>query len=70
MDPHRPLDDIVALMTLVTVTCPFDAGQKCEVKWQIDGPGGHEAELQWRVSPEVASLLKVGDVYSMHIRRL
>ena len=68
--PQNFLDDVVALMTLVSVTCPFDAGQKCEVKWQIDSVTGHDAELEWRVPPSVADQLKIGDVYGIHMRKL
>jgi hypothetical protein len=64
-------DDVVLLATLVSVSCHFDAGQRCEVKWIIDGAHGHEGQLRVQtVSKEQAETLKHGDVYGIHIRRL
>ena len=63
-------DDVVLLLTLRSVSCEFDAGTKCEAKFQVDAAHGYEGELRVRVTPHDAELLKSGDVYSMHIRRL
>ena len=68
--PHDVVDDLVALMTLQSVSCEFDAGQKCEAKFDLDGAHGHEGELRLRMSPAEAERLKCGDVYSIHVRRL
>lgn len=72
MEPSAALfDDCVLLATLVSVSCRFDAGTRCEVKWVIDGAHGHEGQLRVQtVSKEQAELLKPGDVYGLHIRRL
>lgn len=64
------LDDCVSLMKLVKTSCEFNAGQTCEAKFQVDTPNGHVAELYWRLSPEDADKLMLGDTYSIHIRRL
>ena len=64
-------DDVVLLATLVSVSCHFDAGQRCEVRWEIDGAYGHEGQLNIQtVSAEQADELKTGEVYGLHIRRL
>lgn len=64
-------DDVVLLATLVSVSCHFDAGQRCEVRWEIDGAHGHEGQLNIQtVSKEQADELKTGEVYGLHIRRL
>jgi hypothetical protein len=67
---HDVVDDLVALMTLVAVSCEFNAGSMCEAKFSVDATHGHEGELRLRMSPDEAEKLKVGDVYSVHIRRL
>lgn len=58
------------MATLVSVTCPFNAGQWCEAKFIIDGLQGLEGDMRLRISPEQAEMLKCGDVYGNHIRRL
>lgn len=69
--PATLFDDCVLLATLVSVSCHFDAGQRCEVKWELDGSHGHEGQLRIQtISKEQAELLKPGDVYGLHIRRL
>ena len=68
--PQNLLDDLILLMTLVNVSCEFDAGQRCEIKFDIDGAHGLEGELRLRCSPEVTEALKLGTVYGNHIRRL
>ena len=69
--PAGLFDDVVLLATLVSVSCHFDAGQRCEVKWIIDGAHGHEGQLRVQtVSKEMADALKPGDVYGLHLRRL
>jgi hypothetical protein len=68
--PESWLDDLVLLMTLVSVSCDFDAGTKCEIKLDIDGANGVEGELRLRCSPAAVEALKLGDVYGNHIRRL
>jgi hypothetical protein len=68
--PTSLLDDLVTLMTLTYVSCEFDAGTRCEAKFQVDAAHGYEGELRLRVTPQDAERLKSGDVYSMHIRRL
>ncbi len=68
--PQHWLDDLILLMTLATISCEFDAGQRCEIKLDIDGAGGIEGELRLRCTPAMAEVLKLGDVYGNHIRRL
>jgi hypothetical protein len=68
--PHVGVDDLIALMTLQYVSCEFDAGRVCEAKFQVDATHNHEGELRLRMSPAEAEKLKLGDVYSIHIRRL
>lgn len=68
--PESFLDDVVTLMTLTYVSCEFDGGARCEAKFVVDAAHGYEGELRIRVAPHDADLLKSGDVYSMHIRRL
>lgn len=70
LPPKSFLDDLVTLMTLAYVSCEFDGGQRCEAKFIVDSTHGFEGELRIRVSPRDAELLKPGDVYSAHIRRL
>ncbi len=69
-EPHHWLDDLILLMTLATISCEFDAGQRCEIKLDIDGQNGIEGELRLRCTPAMAEVLKLGDVYGNHIRRL
>ena len=68
--PHNHVDGLIALMTLAYVSCEFDSGRVCEAKFQVDAVHGHEGELRLRMSPTEAEQLKIGDVYSIHIRRL
>jgi hypothetical protein len=68
--PHDIVDDLVALMTLRTVSCEFNAGTMCEAKFDVDAVHGYEGELRLRMSPAEAERLKLGDVYSIHVRRL
>jgi hypothetical protein len=68
--PQSVLDDLITLLTLVSVSCEFDAGRRCEIKLDIDGQNGIEGELCLRCSPAMAEVLKLGDVYGSHIRRL
>lgn len=64
-------DDVVLLATLKSISCHFDGGQRCEIKWVLDGAHGHEGQLRVQtVSKEQAELLKAGDVYGLHLRRL
>ena len=49
----------------------FDAGQLCEVRWEIDVAHGHEGQLNVQtVSKDEADLLQIGEVYGLHLRRL
>ena len=57
-------------MTLLTVSCEFNAGTQCEAKFGVDGVHGVEGELRLRMTPAEAERLKLGDVYSIHVRRL
>ena len=69
--PAGIFDDLVLLATLKSISCHFDAGQRCEVKWVIDGAHGHEGQLRIQtISKDQADLLKCGDVYGLHLRRL
>lgn len=69
--PAGLFDDVVLLATLVSVSCHFDAGQRCEVKWELDSVHGNEGQLRIQtVSKEQADKLKLGDVYGLHLRRL
>ena len=69
--PASLFDDIVLLATLVSVSCRFDAGQRCEVKWLIDGAHGNQGQLPIQTgSNEQAEALQPGDVYGLHLRRL
>jgi hypothetical protein len=68
--PVSLFDDIVLLLTLRSISCEFDAGQKCEVKWEIDGAHGLEGELRVCGSPAAVELLQPGDVYGIHMRKL
>lgn len=68
--PLHLLDDLIVLMTLASISCEFDSGQRCEVKFDFDGAQGVEGELRLRCSPAVAEQLRLGDVYGNHIRRL
>lgn len=69
--PAGLFDDVVLLATLVSVSCHFDAGQRCEVKWELDGAHGHEGQLRVQtVSKEMADALQIGCVYGLHLRRL
>ena len=69
--PASLFDDIVLLATLKSISCHFDGGQRCEIKWVIDGAHGHEGQLRVQtVSKEQAEMLKCGDVYGLHLRRL
>lgn len=70
LPPQHLLDDLVLMMTLVNVSCEFDMGQKCEIKFDIDGAHGLEGELRLRCTPDVVEALKLGAVYGNHIRRL
>ena len=63
-------DDIVLLLTLRSVSCEFDAGQKCEAKLDLDGAYGLEGELCVRGSPAAVEALKPGTVYGIHMRKL
>jgi hypothetical protein len=67
---HDVVDDLIALMTLVSVSCAFNNGTQCEAKFEVDASHGHEGELRLRMPPDEAEKLKVSDVYSVHIRRL
>lgn len=67
---HDVVDDLIALMTLVSVSCAFNNGTMCEAKFSVDATHGHEGELRLRMPPDEAEKLKVSDVYSVHIRRL
>lgn len=59
------------MMTLVSVSCEFNAGQQCEAKFEVDAARGYfEGELRLRMTPAEAERLKLGDVYSIHVRRL
>ncbi len=69
--PAGLFDDVVLLATLVSVSCHFDAGQRCEVRWEIDGAHGNEGQLNVQtVSKDEADLLQIGVVYGLHLRRL
>ena len=69
--PAGLFDDVVLLATLVSVSCHFDAGLRCEVRWEIDGAHGHEGQLNVQtVSKDEADLLQIGEVYGLHLRRL
>lgn len=57
-------------MKLVSVSCEFSAGTLCEAKFELDSSRDYGGEFYIRLAPEEAEQLKVGDVYSMHIRRL
>ena len=71
LPPASLFDDVVLLATLKSISCHFDAGTRCEVKWVIDGAHGHEGQLLVQtVSKEQAEALKPGDVYGLHLRRL
>lgn len=63
-------DDVVLLVTLHTVSCEFDGGQKCEVKFDLDGAHGLEGELYIRTTPAAVETLKSGTVYGIHMRKL
>lgn len=63
-------DDLIALMTLEYVSCQFNAGQTCEAKFSVDNASHHDGELRLRMTPAEAERLKIGDVYSIHVRRL
>jgi hypothetical protein len=67
---HDIVDDLIALMTLVTVSCEFNNNTMCEAKFSVDAAHGYEGELRLRMSPAESEKLKVGDVYSIHVRRL
>ncbi len=69
-EPQHWLDDLILLMTLSSISCEFDAGQRCEIKLNIDGAHGVEGELRLRCTPAMAEALKLGDVYGAHLRRL
>ena len=68
--PVSLFDDVVLLLTLRSVSCEFDAGQKCEAKFDVDGAHGLEGELCIRGSPAAVDLLKPGTVYGIHMRKL
>jgi hypothetical protein len=67
---HAALDDLVLLMTVTSCSCQFDQGQRCEVKFEVDGMSTSEGQLYLQISPQTAETTKIGDVYSMHIRKL
>jgi hypothetical protein len=68
--PVSLFDDIVLLLTLRSVSCQFDAGQKCEVKFDLDGAHGLEGELTLRGSPAAVEQSQTGTVYGIHMRKL
>lgn len=57
-------------MKLVSVSCEFNAGTLCEAKFELDSSKEYGGEFWMRIPPEEAEQLKIGDVYSIHIRRL
>jgi hypothetical protein len=63
-------DDNVALLKLVYVSCQFDAGRVCEARFNFEEGASMEGELRIRMTPTQAERLKIGDVYSVHLRRL
>lgn len=68
--PVSLFDDVVLLLTLRSVSCEFDAGQKCEAKFDVDGKLGLEGEFCVRGLPDVVSTLQPGTVYGIHMRKL
>ena len=68
--PASLFDDVVLLMTLRSVSCEFNAGTMCEAKFDLDGAHGLEGELCIRAAPAAVDLLKPGDVYGLHLRKL
>jgi hypothetical protein len=67
------LDDLVVLMKLISVSCTFDAGRKCEVKiatHKSDTEHGITGQLYLQMSPEQAIHLMSGDEHAVHIKRV
>lgn len=56
-------------MRLVEITPPFDAGQKCELKFDLSPCHGLlGGQLSLQIAPDDAKLYFVGDEFSIRIR--
>lgn len=62
--------DLIACMTVVRVSEPFDAGQSVEVKFHIEPCHGLKfgSHMQIIIDAEMVKLYRIGDKHSIHMR--